>query len=344
VAAEPTNFSVIRVRRDILRRSTIGFIGTNRSLSSAGTGSSQAFGVDASLFFYQNVTVQANYAKTSTPEGPADDVSYLGGLTYDADRYGFSYEHLVVGKDFNPAIGFMSRSNFQRHNASARFSPRPKRWKTIRKFSYQGSLDYIEDRAGHLETRGVDTSFQTEFQNSDRMQVSYANDYEYLPAPFRIASNVTLPVGGYAWQSMSASYSLGNQRRVAGTTRVNYGSFYTGTKAALSYSGRVKLTNQFLVEPSISLNFVDLREGSFNSHVLSGRTTYMFTPRAFLSGLLQFNSGSHVFATNVRFRWEYRPSSEFFVVYSEGRDTNVLGFPLMQNRGFVVKLTKLFRY
>ena len=344
VSAEPTNFSVVRVRRDILRRSSIGFIGTNRSLSSAGTGSNQAFGVDASLFFYENVSIQATYAKTSTRGGAADDVSYLGGLSYDGDRYGFSYEHLVVGKDFNPDIGFMSRSSFQRHNASARFSPRPKRWKAIRKFSYQGSLDYIEDRAGHLETRGVDTSFQAEFQNSDRIQVNYANDHEYLPAPFAIAKNVTLPVGGYGWQGASASYSLGNQRRVAGSVRASYGSFYTGTKATLSYGGRVKLTNQFLVEPSISLNFVDLREGSFTSNVVGGRTTYMFSPRAFLSGLLQFNSASHIVATNVRFRWEYRPSSEFFVVYSEGRDTDVTGSPMTQNRGLVVKITKLFRY
>jgi hypothetical protein len=70
----------------------------------------------------------------------------------------------------------------------------------------------------------------------------------------------------------------------------------------------------------------------------------MFSPRSFVSALLQVNSASHVFTTNVRFRWEYRPMSDFFIVYSEGRDTNVTGFPTMQNRGFVVKLTKLFRY
>jgi hypothetical protein len=344
VSAEPTNFSVVRVRRDILRRSTIGFLATNRSLDSAGTDSNQAFGADANLFFFKNVSIQANVAKTASARAAADDVSYFGDVAYAADRYGFEYQRLVVGKDFNPDVGFMSRSNFQRHYANARFSPRSKRWKTIRKFSYQGGLDYIQDRVGHLETRGYDASAQVEFQSSDKIQVSYANDYEYLPGPFAIARNVTLPVGGYGWQSMTASYTRGNQRRVSGTTSVTRGSFYTGTKTAFSYTGRVKMTNQALVEPTITLNYVDLREGSFSSNVLSARATFMFSPRAYVSALLQGNSSSHVFSTNVRFRWEYKPNSEFFVVYSEGRDTTSSGFPLIQNRGFVVKLTKLFRY
>jgi len=42
-------------------------------------------------------------------------------------------------------------------------------------------------------------------------------------------------------------------------------------------------------------------------------------------------------------RWEYQPGSDLFVVYSEGRETNRRGFPVMANRGFVVKFTKLLR-
>jgi hypothetical protein len=48
---------------------------------------------------------------------------------------------------------------------------------------------------------------------------------------------------------------------------------------------------------------------------------------------------------NLRFRWEYQPGSELFVVYSDARDTEDTGFPPpIFNRSFVVKLTKLFRF
>ena len=64
-ATPDTNFTVVRVKRDILRRSTIGAMFTNRSVSACcGTGSNQAYGVDAAFSFYQNVTIGAYCART----------------------------------------------------------------------------------------------------------------------------------------------------------------------------------------------------------------------------------------------------------------------------------------
>src|SRR5262249_21494572 len=47
VGAQATNFSVIRVSRDVFRRSSIGMMFANRSVSQNGIGSNQAYGVDA---------------------------------------------------------------------------------------------------------------------------------------------------------------------------------------------------------------------------------------------------------------------------------------------------------
>src|SRR5262245_54096730 len=77
-ATEPTNFSVIRVKRDILRRSSIGAMFTNRSVSTSTPGGSQGYGVDAAFSFFQNVGVGAYYAKTATPGLGSDDDSYQG--------------------------------------------------------------------------------------------------------------------------------------------------------------------------------------------------------------------------------------------------------------------------
>ena len=71
--------------------------------------------------------------------------------------------------------------------------------------------------------------------------------------------------------------------------------------------------------------------------------SYTFTPRSFVSSLIQFNSSSDSFSGSVRFRWEYEPGSDLFVVYSEGRD-DLSGDPFLATRSFAVKLTKLFRF
>jgi hypothetical protein len=46
----------------------------------------------------------------------------------------------------------------------------------------------------------------------------------------------------------------------------------------------------------------------------------------------------------VRFRWEYRPGSELFLVYNEQRDTLAVRFPALANRALIVKVNRLLRF
>jgi hypothetical protein len=70
----------------------------------------------------------------------------------------------------------------------------------------------------------------------------------------------------------------------------------------------------------------------------------MVSPRMFMSVLIQYNSSLSTLGTNARFRWEYRPGSEMFVVYSDGREMVPKGFPELRNRAFVVKVNRLLRF
>ena len=161
--------------------------------------------------------------------------------------------------------------------------------------------------------------FDILFQNSDRLSVRYLRDYEFIPQPFAIAAGVTVPVDGYDYQSGQLSYSFGTQRPLSGTLSYQQGSLYGGTKKTVGFSGgRLEVTSQISVEPILSANRVELPWGAFTSTVLSVRPTYTVTPRMFVSALVQYNSSTHTVSTNARLRWEYRPGSEFFVVYSDG--------------------------
>ena len=101
---------------------------------------------------------------------------------------------------------------------------------------------------------------------------------------------------------------------------------------------------QLSLEPSFSVNMIDLPAGSFTTTLVWSRVTYTMTPMMFVSALVQYNSGGNVMAGNVRFRWEYQPGSELFVVYNDTRDTRTDGFPGLLNRAFIVKINRLFRF
>jgi hypothetical protein len=342
--ARATNFSVVRLRRDILRRSSVGALFTGRSVGQDG-GRSDAYGFDGAFAFFDDLTINTYWARTRTETLPGGDTSYRAQLDYVGDRYGVQVDHLVVGDNFNPEAGFLRRDDMRKSFGQFRFSPRPRGITWVRKFSWTGSLNYIENTAGRLETREHDGEFAIEFQNSDRFNVAYTGTYEFLPRPFRIASGVTLPVGGYEYSTIQTGFNFGQQRAMSGNLLVEHGTFYSGYRTALGFSrGRVKLTSRLSVEPSYSANWVDLSEGSFMTHLLGSRVTSTFTPLMFVSALLQYNSTSRAVTANVRLRWEYRPGSELFVVFNEQRDTSTLRFPALANRAVVVKINRLLRF
>ena len=347
--AKMTNFTVARVKRDILRRSSIGAIFTNRSVSLVGNGASRSYGADANFSLYENVNVVTYLARTETPDHENKNTSYQGRFAYGGDRYGFLAEHLVVEDYFIPEVGFLRRDNFRRTHTTGRFSPRPRSINAIRQIHVEGAFDYIETAdTGTVETRQAQLGFSIELENSDRVGINVADNYEFLVRPFIPGPGVTFLVGRYRFRDIEASYAAGAQHRLNGTLTVRIGEYFNGTIRSVSFSrGRLSLSPQFSLEPSVSFNWVDAPMGSFRTDLVVARANYSFSPRMFFSGLTQYNSAKQSVSNNLRFRWEYSPGSELFVVYSEDRETDSLlpdRYTRVGNRGFVVKVNRLFRF
>ena len=340
-----TNFTVARLKRDVLRRSAVGLLVTNRSVAENGVGSSQTYGVDGTFAFFTDLSINTYWARTQTTGRDGGNISYRGQFDYNGDRYGAQLEHLLVGDNFNPEIGFLRRDDMRKSAAQFRFSPRPTQPSIVRKYSWVGSGTYIEDTRGRVETREARGEFGIEFQSSDRISVSYTGAYEFLPRPFRIAPDVVLPVGGYDFAFLNVRMNFGQHRPVYGSVSIEHGTFFDGDRTTLSVrQGRVAVTPKFSLEPSFSINRVDLPAGSFTATLVGSRVTYTMTPLMFVSALLQYNSSSETIGANVRLRWEYLPGSALFVVYNEQRDTLARSFPGLTNRALIIKLNRLFRF
>ena len=135
---------------------------------------------------------------------------------------------------------------------------------------------------------------------------------------------------------MTSAFPEGPQRPYQGRLSLTYGDYFGGTLTSAGMGqGRLEVTPQISVEPSLSFNWIDLPQGQFDQHVAVTRVTYTMTPRAYVSGLVQYNSRSETVSGNFRFRWEWAPGSELFIVYTEDRE--------LQNRGLVIKISRLLR-
>jgi len=359
-STDATNFTVVRLKRDVLRRSAIGVMATNRSVDTSGTGSNVAYGVDGTFLLTQALMVGTYWARTATTGTSGDDQSYQGRVDYSADRYGALAEFLSVGANFDPQVGFRRRFDINRTFGQLRFSPRPTRIKSIRKFTWTASGEYVENGAGRVDARGFAGQFGTEFENSDVLTIGATHTYEFLSLPFTPSgSPAAIAPGGYTFPGVTASYTFGAQRRASGLIAVQSGEYYDGTirSVTIGSSGlggmtpsRIAIHKRLAVEPTFSITRIERPAASFTTRLARARVDYAFSPLMFTSALLQYNSADRAFSTNLRFRWEYAPGSELFLVYTDERDVTDEQFATpstvrgLKNRAFVVKINRLFRY
>ena len=356
-STDATNFTVVRLKRDVLRRSAIGVMATNRSVATSGTGSNVAYGADGTFLLTQALTAGTYWARTTTTGMSGDDQSYQGRVDYSADRYGAQAEFLSVGRNFDPQVGFRRRSDINRSFAQLRFSPRPAHFANVRKFTWTASGEYIENSAGSVDARGWTGQFSTEFDNSDQLSITATHNYEFLSRPFTPSgSPAAVAPGEYTFPGFAASYTFGAQRRASGAIVVQGGKYYDGTIRSVTLGpsgftpGRIAIFQRLAVEPTFSISRIERPAASFTTRLARARVDYAFSPLMFASALLQYSSADRAFGTNLRYRWEYAPGSELFLVYTDERDvtddrfatpTTVRG---LKNRTFVVKINRLFRY
>ncbi len=356
-AVGATNYTVVRLKRDVLQRSSIGLMATQRSVGVSGVGSNAAYGVDGAFLLSQALTAGAYWAQTRTTGVSGSDQSYQARADYSLDLYGAKAEFLSVGRNFDPQVGFRRRSDFNRSYGELRFSPRPKDMRIVRKYTATTSAEYVENGAGIVETRILSGTLGTEFASSDQFTLDFNHDFEFLRQPFTPSgSPAAIPSGGYTFSDVSASYSFGAQRRASGVIRVQGGQYYDGTIRSFSIGGggstpaRIAILQRLAVEPTFTVTQVTRPGGDFTTRLARARIDYGFSPLMFASALLQYNSADRAFSTNLRFRWEYAPGSELFVVYTDERDvrddryatpTTVRG---LKNRAIVVKVNRLLRY
>jgi hypothetical protein len=338
-----TNFGVVRVKRDLFQRSYVGVIGTHRSQSVVAPGSNTAFGLDTNLALSRNLNVLGYYAETRTP-GLGAGRSHRGRFDYEADRLGVQVERLAVGRGFNPEVGFMRRSDFIQHLGQLRLSHRPASWAAVRRVSLETALDYITDNELRLQNRQARVAIRTEMENSDAWSLQYTSDFEWVDRPFPVVGTL-IPAGVYRYSNARGAYTFGTQRRISGEVGAGRGQFYGGHRTDVSLRTRADFSKRLSVEPAVSVNVIDLPAGRFIATLASARSSVSFTPRMVVAALLQYNSSAHLVTTNIRYRWEFRPGSELFVVYSDGRDTALAPprGPALVSRGLTVKMTRLFR-
>jgi hypothetical protein len=349
---EGSNYAVVRLKRDILERSSVGAMFTNRQSSLAGD-HNRVFGVDGNFVFIDNLNFQGFLTKTETPDMPEDDWAAFGRVLWDSDYLLAGAEYLMVQRNFNPEIGFVPRRDQKKTVLQLGIRPRPES-ELIRQWILRTRMDFTQNQDGKQESMQYHfITSETIFETADRIMVDVHRKFEQLFKPFTIGRDtnsgmdIIIPTGSYRSWDVLMIIDGGPQRRIGGSEIVRFNhewGFFGGNSTELVLSPQFRLSEAFSVDLVYSLNDVDLPFGEFTSHVVNTRANYAFSNKWLTSTTVQYSNLDNFVNFRFRLNYIYRPGDDIFLIYNEGRNTNELDPDALLGRSLMMKWTYSFDF
>ena len=335
-----TNFGVLRLKRDVGGNGYVGAMLTDRR--SADTTNTTG-GVDFSYWPGRALNIQGFVAGTRTT-GVGDGAAYRGALEYQADRWGLSLQHLLIGPDADARMGFITRADIRRTGGYGRFTPRP-RVLGLRKLDLFLMGDHVLRAGGGLRDWSGGVAVGPEWESGENVIVYFSRGFSRLGADdeFDLADSIPVYSGDYRLWQAGWFGSTSRARAVVLRSEGGVQRFYGGTLVSVTGGLTVAAGSHLGVTIDYAFNDADLPNGSFVAQVARLRLAYAFSTRLSANALLQWNSLERALSANIRVNFIHRPGSDLFIVINEERGSDTSTWD-PSARGVRVKLTYLSRF
>ena len=317
------NFTTLRTARNFGGSSVGGFYLGREAAGAAGH--NRVAGGDVHLTFRRTMDVNA-FMMGSTTTGGQSGAAGRAAFSLAERRYSVDVAYTNIAPEFRNDLGFIARGDIGLVFWDTAYYIRPSRpdsrWRQV-SFGTRGERF---DDSGHtaLNSELISGYVRQGFSDSGALNTSVDSYHERLTRPFAV-SGVSIPVGEYRFAQLKTGYSSNPSRRLAFSTDVTAGEFYSGTIRGFIGSVRWRLNANLAASTAFEANDVNLPQGAFDTQLARLRIDYSFNTRMFLNTFVQYNSATSSWLTNIRYRFIYRPLSDFYLVYNDTRSAGRSG-------------------
>jgi len=343
------NYAVVRVKRSLPGGSYIGVMGIHKRAGNTAPRYNQNGGADARLVFFKNLVLTGFAVETRSPGISGGQTNLGASVDYRNAWLEFFADHRKIGRNFNPEVGFLERTDCICNFADLTLKPRPK-IRGLRQLSFEAFIFHAPDTHGVLQTQEWQVTFRAGFHNGAYTDNDIVDVLaQRITTPFQIYKNVVIPNGFYRWTRHQLTYGTRQDRRWTLRLFERFGTYYSGHLNEVRVRGEYRVNQRLSFSLSEQWNRFRLPVpgGDFSVVFGSLQTSYSFSRFLTLSALLQMNtSNTQAASANIRLRWNYRPDSDLYVIYTVGQQfaSLVAANPTQfTEHRFAVKYTYSFR-
>ena len=347
------NFNVLRIKKQIINPySYAGGIFTSRI--GVNGKSDLTYGFDSYISLKGDKYLELKLSQTYDSEKDylkLMDNTFLRMNLENRNIKGWSYRSSFdwLGKDYVPAVGFIQRGNNYIFMESLNYGWIPDE----KSFLYTHKVYYkfyaYSSTQNNLETIVTGPGWDFEAKNRSTGQTEPEFRREILRDTFFINTDTYIPQGAYSFVVLKQILQTPTSGRLQIKTDCLLGQYYDGSVVSIKVIPKWALSRSIKLEGQYQYNTIAFpsRNQRYTSHVTGLKFTYMMNTKLSASSFIQYNSAANVFFTNLRVRYNHREGNDFYIVFNEGRNTDIFRespyLARVDNQTLVVKYSYTFR-
>ena len=315
-----TNFSVLRMQRDILSDSTAGFILTNRQ-SDFGSDYHRNGGIDLFLRPHDQWRMRAMTVGSWSPDPEERDMAWYLSNNWRNKHFRVNASYLDIGPQFTSKMGFMHRRDIRSLMLNTNYEVQISRY-GIRDVGAGFSGGYLLDHDN--TTIGWDIGIDADMirYSDDGLNLDFRRFFDRVDESFSIG-DAEIPAGDYEMNQVSLRGFTESSRPFAVFGRLDYGDYFHGNRVGVSIDSQWRMTYQLAIETRYQRNWINLPETDlFTTNVVGARISYALNTRFFTKLYTQWNDSAERASANFLLNYIYRPGSDFYLVYDQAWDTS----------------------
>ena len=346
-----TDLFVGRISANIFEESTVGAIFTEGDPRS-NLNNSMA-GVDfryrnTKLLSGRSVQAAAWYQESDSYGVTADQSSWGMEFELPSSEGLFSrFEYEVIEKNFNPALGFVNRSGFERKRVWAGYRHRPVGHPWIRTImTFAAFEQYHHDKNGSLESQNLFyRPLRIENNSGDTYSTMFRDQTEVLLEPFEISEGIFLPTGSYEYKSYELEFEGAPERTLSPTFLLGTGDFFNGDRSVIEGALDWRPSSRWFLGVGYQYNDISLPVGDFSTRVIQARANLAFNARWSWMNIIQYDNVSDTAGINSRLRWHPEAGEDLYIVWNH-ESAALAAFRRLESRAaeFSIKYSRTFRF
>jgi len=328
---ESANFTIFRLKKDIMKSSTIGFLAANKLIGGKNKGTA---GIDTSLYFSDTFKFTGQFAM-SYGDRNTGNIAFFLRPSYDSATFHIHLRYTQLGRNFRDnanEVGFISDDNRREFDSAVSKTFWIKKWGFDR-IEYFSNYNIYWGLGGNLRSWKVDQELTFDLQNKFSLDIEHTQEFkgqdnEFFEKNFRNhETQFELGYNKREWQQASVTYGIGR----------NFDLDFQLVEGSLNY----KITRDLSFQYSLTRLILDPDPEGESTWIHVFRATNYFTNDLFIKVFYQINSSIDKKNIQVLFVYRFQPPFGFIqLAYQKG--TARFGEAGTQGHTLFLKLTYMF--